>query len=141
MYANILLPIDVNEESSWEKALPVAIEYCKAFGAKLHVLAVIPEMPSTWVSQHFPPHFLDNAKTEAGDALKKICDGQIPTEVEADMMVETGVVYECIIETAERIGADLIIMQSHRPELKDYLLGPNAARVVRHSALSVLVVR
>ncbi len=30
---------------------------------------------------------------------------------------------------------------SHRPELKDYLLGPNAARVVRHANCSVLVVR
>ena len=32
-------------------------------------------------------------------------------------------------------------MSANRPELKDYLLGPNAARVVRHSDVSVLVVR
>lgn len=32
-------------------------------------------------------------------------------------------------------------MAAHRPALKDYLLGPNAARVVRHSNCSVLVVR
>ncbi|MBT6187404.1 MAG: universal stress protein, partial [Rhodospirillales bacterium] len=30
---------------------------------------------------------------------------------------------------------------SHRPALKDYLLGPNAAQVVRHADVSVLVVR
>jgi nucleotide-binding universal stress UspA family protein len=35
----------------------------------------------------------------------------------------------------------MIVMASHRPELKDYLLGPNAARVVRHAECSVLVVR
>ena len=32
-------------------------------------------------------------------------------------------------------------MVSHRPELQDCLQGPNAARVVRHSTKSVLVVR
>ena len=46
-----------------------------------------------------------------------------------------------ILAAAKEYAADLIIMGSHRPELQDYLLGPNAARVVRHSAKSVLVVR
>jgi nucleotide-binding universal stress UspA family protein len=50
-------------------------------------------------------------------------------------------VYEEILATARDLKADLIVMASHRPELKDYLLGPNAARVVRHSDVSVLVVR
>ncbi|MFQ5760821.1 MAG: universal stress protein, partial [Acidiferrobacterales bacterium] len=42
---------------------------------------------------------------------------------------------------AEKAGCDLIVMASQRPELKDYLLGPNAARVVRHANCSVLVAR
>ena len=42
---------------------------------------------------------------------------------------------------SEAIKADLIVMGSHRPELRDYLLGPNAARVVRHAPCSVVVVR
>jgi nucleotide-binding universal stress UspA family protein len=37
--------------------------------------------------------------------------------------------------------ADLIVVGSHRPAMKDYLLGTNAARVVRHAHCSVLVVR
>ncbi|MEP3300223.1 MAG: universal stress protein, partial [Pseudoruegeria sp.] len=37
--------------------------------------------------------------------------------------------------------ADLIVIGAHRPDFKDYLLGPNAARVVRHSECSVYVVR
>ena len=49
--------------------------------------------------------------------------------------------YEVILAVAKGIDADLIVMASHRPELKDYLLGPNAARVVRHADQSVLVVR
>jgi nucleotide-binding universal stress UspA family protein len=45
-----------------------------------------------------------------------------------------------ILDASNRFGADLILMASHRPELKDYLLGPNASRVVRHAQCSVLVV-
>ena len=56
-------------------------------------------------------------------------------------IVKTGNVYESIIVAAKKIDCDLIIMSAHRPDLKDYLLGPNAARVVRHSDRSVLVVR
>ena len=55
--------------------------------------------------------------------------------------VAQGTVYKIVIDTADGIGADLIVMASHRPERRDYLLGANAARVVRHSEKSVLVVR
>ena len=66
---------------------------------------------------------------------------RIPDSIRVQHIVGEGTIYKTIIETADQIGADLIIMGSHRPELQDYLLGPNAARVVRHSAKSVLVVR
>ena len=52
-----------------------------------------------------------------------------------------GTVYEEILHAAKRIDADLIVMAAHRPGQADYLLGPNAARVVRHAECSVLVVR
>lgn len=42
---------------------------------------------------------------------------------------------------ADKLGCDLIVLSSHRPEMRDYLIGPNAARVVRHAKQSVLVVR
>ncbi|HIC28262.1 MAG TPA: universal stress protein, partial [Rhodospirillales bacterium] len=37
MYSRILLTVDLNEEASWKKALPTAVEYAKVFGADLHV--------------------------------------------------------------------------------------------------------
>ena len=55
--------------------------------------------------------------------------------------MRNGTIYDEILAVADEIGADLIVMASHRPALRDYLLGPNAARVVRHAKQSVLVVR
>jgi len=45
------------------------------------------------------------------------------------------------LTTAHEQRADLIVMASHRPELKDYLIGPNAAYVAQHAFCSVLVLR
>lgn len=42
---------------------------------------------------------------------------------------------------AEKIGADCIIIGSHKPGLSDYLLGSTAARVVRHAPCAVHVLR
>jgi nucleotide-binding universal stress UspA family protein len=35
----------------------------------------------------------------------------------------------------------VIVVGAHKPDLSEYLLGPNAARIVRHSKCSVYVVR
>ena len=49
--------------------------------------------------------------------------------------------YDEVIATAKSLGAELIIVGSHKPDVSDYLLGSNAARIVRHADCSVLVVR
>ena len=80
---------------------------------------------------------LQKTKEALHDFVKK----HIPKTVKVQHIVAKGPVYECIIKTANQIDADLIVMSAHRPELRDYLLGPNSAKVVRHSNRSVLVVR
>ncbi|HEU4541604.1 MAG TPA: universal stress protein, partial [Jiangellaceae bacterium] len=62
-------------------------------------------------------------------------------EVPTRRIVAEGRIYREILDAADTTKADLIVMGSHRPELKDYLLGPNAAKVMRHADCSVLVVR
>lgn len=141
MYTDILLPVDLGNESSWAKALPAAIEYCEAFGSNLHVMTVMPDFRSPMVAQFFPDDHEDKLMDNAKDVLQKFVADRVPEEIKVQHIVADGTIYKAIIETADDIGADLIIMGSHRPELQDYLLGPNAARVVRHSQKSVLVVR
>ena len=141
MYEHILLPVDLGNESSWAKALPVTIEYCGAFDATLHVMTVMPDFGSPMVAQFFPSGHEDKMMANANDVLHKFVTDKVPDSIRVQHIVADGTIYKTIIEIADSIGADLIIMGSHRPELQDYLLGPNAARVVRHSTKSVLVVR
>ncbi len=141
MYKNILFPVDVTEQTSWKIALPVVLELTEAFKPKLHVMTVVPQFGMSIVGQFFPSNVEDQLIKSATDALHKFTEEHIPTDVPIRHVITQGTVYESIIDTANRVEADLIIMAAHRPELKDYLLGPNAARVVRHSTRSVLVVR
>lgn len=141
MYSTVLLPIDLNEESSWQKALPAALEMCRAQGAKLHVMTVVPDFGMAIVGSFFPQGYEKQALAEADKALHEFVAANAPGDVDVTCDIGHGAVYEEIIATAERVGADLIVMAAHRPGRADYLLGPNAARVVRHAACSVLVVR
>ena len=46
-----------------------------------------------------------------------------------------------ILAAAQECKADLIMLASHKPGVQDYFIGSTAARVVRHSPVSVLVSR
>lgn len=141
MFSDILLPIDLNHESSWRKALPVALKLVESFGARLHLMTVIPDYGMAIVGQFFPQDYEAQALEIAREALHKFAEDHLPKDVAAQHIICHGTVYEEIIKEAKAIGADLVIMTAHRPELRDYLLGPNAARVVRHAPISVMVIR
>lgn len=141
MFKTVLLAIDLNEESSWKRALPVAIAQCKAFDASLHIVVVVPDFGMSIVAQHFPKDFEKKTLGAARKTLNDFIAQQVPADLKAQAIVAHGTIYREILRAAKGIGADLIVMASHRPELKDYLLGPNTARVVRHFGKSVIVVR
>lgn len=141
MYKRILFSVDLNDEASWQKALPATLQHCQAFNAELHVLTVVPELPAGIVSLYFADDAGARLIKAAKQALTEFIGQRIPAGFAVQPHVAYGTIYSCILDTAEEIDADLIIMGSHRPAMRDYLLGPNAARVVRHSPRSVLVVR
>lgn len=141
MFKDVLIPVDLNADASWRKALPVAIELCRTFGARLHVMTVLPDFGLSMVSQFFPQGYEEKMTEEANKRLHALCREHVPSDLKLQHIVCDGIIYEEILQTARQIKADLIVMASHRPELADYLLGPNAARVTRHADCSVMVVR
>jgi nucleotide-binding universal stress UspA family protein len=141
MFKNILAAVDLNEDSSWEKAVPTAVGLCQSTGARLTLLTVIPDFGMSIISQYFPEGYAENALAETRTKLSAFAGEHVPGGVEQTLMVAQGTIYEEIIRASREVSADLIVVASHRPSLKDYLLGPNASRVVRHSKCSVLVIR
>ena len=141
MYRNILVPVDLSDKHSWRKALPTAISLCETFEARLHLMTVVPEFGLPMVGQFFPAGYEAKLRQQAAKQLRDFVATQVPDAITTRRIVSEGKIYQEILKAAAAIQADLIVMGSHRPELSDYLLGPNAAKVVRHAKCSVMVVR
>ncbi len=137
----ILLPIDLNHKSSWEMTIPQVVDLARLYGATVHVLTVIPDYGMSIVGSYFPKDFSQKAAERTQQELDKLIAAHFPEDIDVHAHVQHGQVYREVIDAASRLKADLIVMRSHRSEMKDYLLGPNAARVVRHAPQSVMVIR
>ena len=140
MYKNILVAIDLAEESSWSKALPVAVELAQKFGGQLHVTTVVRDIDALLKSQYSLLAY-ETLIAEAEQRMAAILVANVPPDLEPRRTVGQGSIYAEILRIARTTNADLIVMASHRPAMKDYLIGANAGRVVRHARCSVLVVR
>lgn len=142
MYKKILLPVDLNEEASWSRALPTALTLCRTFDASLHVVSVLPDYRMPLVGSYFPEGFAEKAHQAMVDAQRSFVDTHVPDDVQVDNSIVDGSPWEGIIKAAKKYDADLIVMASHnRRKFADYVLGPNAEHVVHHSRISVMVVR
>ena len=141
MSKTILLPIDLNNpEISAVAPLNEALAMLGE-GGRLHVLSVVPEFGMAQVSSFFPKGHEKELLNSVGATLKDWVNANVPGSVEVHPHVVHGTVYDAILRVADKLDVDVIVMGAHRPDLADYLLGPNAARVVRHAKQSVYVVR
>lgn len=141
MFRDILLAVDLNEPETQQRALEAAVATARAHKARLHVVTVVPDFGMSIVASYFPADFEHKAIEDAKRRLHEYVAANVPKGIQVQHIVGHGTVYKEIIQAAREVGADLIVLASHRPELKDYLLGPNATHVVKHADCSVLVVR
>ena len=141
MYKHILLAIDLEHDKTWQKSLPTAVEYAEAFGSTIHVMTVVPDFGMSMVSNFFPADHEKKTLELATARLHEWSAANIPQDLQVQHIIGHGTPYEEILRVAEEVSVDLVVMGSHRPNMEDYLIGPNAARVVRHANCSVLVVR
>ena len=140
---NMVALVDLEDESSWRKVLPTAIDYARHTGARLHVLNIVPDgmFKMTIVAQLIPQDYERRLIDDARQRLAALIEQHDTDGVQVEQVVRLGSVYKEALRFATDVGADLVVVGAHRPELKDYLLGPNAGQIVRHATCSVWVVR
>jgi nucleotide-binding universal stress UspA family protein len=143
MVQKIVVPLDLDEESSCRKTLPTAVDYARHSGAQLHVLTVVPDehfkmtIVAQLISEDYEQRIVDDARERLSTFLKQ----HGPADVPVEQSVRRGSIYKEILRYARDTEADLVIMAAHRPEMSDFLLGSNAAQIVRHADCSVWIVR
>ncbi|MHB1199963.1 MAG: universal stress protein [Polaromonas sp.] len=144
MFKHLLVPVDGSSTS--RRAVEKAIAIALAFKSAVTVIYIIDPYAFTGVGTDFSygqAEYLSAAMAEANEALKaaqQACEDQ--GIAVTGSVVEGHAVYRGILETAESVHADLLVMGSHgRHGLEKLVLGSVTAQVLSHTRLSVLVVR
>ena len=141
MIDTILLPIDLQETQLAEKAVAFTIEEARRHWAEVHVLTVIPGFGMPIVASYFPDATLKKAADEVARSLKAFVTDNLPDDVTVLSHVMQGNPAEKIVQQADRLSADLIVIPSHAKGLERTLLGSCASKVVDHARCSVMVIK
>jgi nucleotide-binding universal stress UspA family protein len=133
---HILVPTDFSEHA--KHALSYAFELAQVYGAKLSLLHVI-EIPVYAIEVYLP---LEELEQEARRELARLLPEAEAAQVNVIRLVEMGVPYQKILETATTEQVDLIVMATHgRTGLGHLIMGSVAEHVVRMAPCSVLTIR
>lgn len=139
MFKTILVPVDLGEVDAARPAIDKASALAGEDG-DIRLIYVRSIVPVTYM-EFMPPTFDEEQQGEAERKLGEIAAGvNLPAE-RVSAVVRLGSIYNEVLDEAEKTGADLVVIGSHRPTMATYLLGSNASTIVRHAKCSVLVVR
>ena len=134
MYKKIILALSLERGYS-ARALEIA-RRLRAEGGVIKAVHVY-EQPSSNVGAYLDDEILAMAYAEARARLKE----RVANAPDVEPVMLKGHSGATIAEYAASSGADLIVVGSHKPGLRDYFLGSTAARIVRHAPCSVHVLR
>ncbi|MDO8281251.1 MAG: universal stress protein [Thermodesulfovibrionia bacterium] len=135
---NILIAFDGSASS--EKALHEAINLAKSCGTKLHIMTVV-EVNEEY--EALAPKLVEKSDNEAKtflDAAKSCAERE---KVSCSIIVHRGEdAAHFIVEEAERLKADMIVMGKHgrKKGLRRLLIGSVTEKVISHAGCKVLIV-
>ena len=140
LYRNILLAIDLHPTCDDPSAAKAA-QLAKEMGATLSIVHAIEHINAYGMAQAYPTviDLEEQMAKEAREALAKFAQKyNVPAERQ---FVEIGSPKMVILNKAEQVKADLIVVGSHGRHGIAILLGSTANGVLHHAACDVLAVR
>ncbi|MGI9356455.1 MAG: universal stress protein [Rhizobiaceae bacterium] len=136
MFKNVLIPTFMDDEERLKTAVTAARLMLPQDG-KITLLNVVEEVPM-YVETYVPSEVLAG---NVEDVLGVLNEVAATLGDDLNTRVVKGHAGRTILKEAEAMGADLVVISSHRPGLADYFLGSTAGHVVRHAVCPVLVLR
>jgi universal stress protein F len=135
-FKKILVPIDLGHGDLAGQMIGVA-KQVGGKDAEIHLTHIVHDIPA-YAAVEISSELLARTHKVAEEEMKAIAEKNgIKTKID----MRHGTPGSGILDAAEDLGIDLIVIGSHKPDLTDYFLGSTAARVVRHAQCPVLVMR
>ena len=139
--AKVVAAVDLVHKDSDRHVALEAIKLAQTHDADIDLVFVIPDEQLSYAQEYIPEDMRHKVQLEAEKELKDFGADLDWQTVTHSTHVLRGVVYERLIEYADTLPANFVVIGASRPSIKDLLIGPNAARVARHASCSVLIVR
>jgi nucleotide-binding universal stress UspA family protein len=135
---HILVPHDFDQAA--ESALSYALGLAETLGARVTILHAY-EMPVYGYPDAIVASFesATERKRQCGEVLQRVASRARRSSVSVDTALQQGTPWAEIVDTAERLHVDLIVMGTHgRRGIHRVLLGSVAEKVVRCAPCAVL---
>lgn len=139
MYSHMIITTDGSELAM--RGVSHGLSLAKQLNSKVTIITVAEAYPLHAAAT--PASWNDAQAKHAAAALQSAQEAATEIGVQVELVREVGTSpAAAIVETAKRLGCDLIVMASHgRRGVRRVLLGSQAAEVVHHSDIPVLIVR
>lgn len=137
MYTHILVAVDLDHLAQARALLDKARKLLNA-GGMITLVHVLDDLPG-FIQSELPEDLADMRRARAMVELRAMIDPAWPETITP--LTRAGAAASGILSAAKEGGADLIMLASHKPGLRDFFLGSTAAKVVRHATCAVLVAR
>ncbi|WP_101068005.1 universal stress protein [Roseovarius salinarum] len=137
MFNKIMTPVDLAHEGDLAKALQCTADLAKHYDAEVHFVGVTTGTPSATAHnpQEYKGKLAEFAKAQADKhGIRATADPVIAHDPTTD-------VDDALLRAIDDTGADLVVMQSHMPNILDYIWPSNGGKIAEHAKCSVLVVR
>lgn len=137
----ILVPVDGSEAS--KRAFKMAVDTAKVLNAKLVVtcIADVSEAAYPIMGVTLDKYGFVNIKTKAEKLLAALKE-EIPTELDYEEIVETGIPGAAIAEIVEQQGIDMVVIgNSGKGAVSSFVMGSVSQHVIHHVKCPVLVVK
>ena len=125
--------------SSWAKSVPAALTMGACFKSGVGLVYVVPDSVLAWQAQ-WSQFGVERLLQSAHQRLALLAE-DIRRETPLEIYISSGSVCTGILDVAYQQKVDLVVLASHRPAMKDHLIGAIAERVARYAPVSVMVVR
>ncbi len=144
MYQRILIATDGSEITA--KAAEQAVALAQKLGAQMFAVTVTEPYPYSPLAETQPISPQEHLDTELRVANTRLLDVQRLAQAAGvhceGSSVEGNLPWQAIVDHAQRVKADLIVMASHgRRGVSALILGSETQKVLTHSKIPVLVVR
>lgn len=137
MYKQIMIPVDLTHIEHLEKALKTAADLAQHYGSPVVYVGVTPETPSPVA--HNPTEFAQKLEAFAQDqASKHGHEAAAKAYASHDPAID---INDTLLRAINETGADLVVMQSHIPNVTDYIWPSHGGSVASHADVSVFLVR